>query len=154
MHLAVRYGRVAITELLLEQGANVNARDVSGNGIIAVGMEHNKKSNAKTLSAQISLCIDLIIKAGGVAAPTFDQEWHYHGERMQKKWPWWPSNPGIFVSVEKKDLNKWMERSQSLARFKKLQDTYHDNIDNGFHWDDDDDIELEKDRKFSHSPFF
>src|ERR1700712_1615657 len=71
LHLAVQYGRVAIAELLLEQGANVHARDVSGSDIIAVGMEHNKKSDAETPSGRVSLCVDLVIKAGGIAAPTF-----------------------------------------------------------------------------------
>ncbi|KUJ10636.1 ankyrin [Mollisia scopiformis] len=75
LHMAVKLGKRTVTKFLLENKANVHARDISGTGIIASGLEQSRKSTDGALLAQILLCVDLVKKAGGVASPTFYQEW-------------------------------------------------------------------------------
>ncbi|KAF4632035.1 hypothetical protein G7Y89_g6091 [Cudoniella acicularis] len=64
LHLAVKLGRRADTKFLLSHGANVYARDVDGQSVIALGEAASKKAKQnETLYAQIILCISLVVDA-------------------------------------------------------------------------------------------
>ncbi|KAE8449963.1 hypothetical protein EG329_007102 [Mollisiaceae sp. DMI_Dod_QoI] len=76
LHMAVKLGKRTATEFLLSQNANVHARDLQKRGVIALGVEYSKKARrGGDLYAQILLSVDLVAKAGGIAPPTFVQEW-------------------------------------------------------------------------------
>jgi len=76
LHLAVKLGRRAATEVLLAAGANVHARTQCGLGILDLGYMHAKinKQNGE-LFAQIMLCLTLSASFGAVAKPTILDEW-------------------------------------------------------------------------------
>jgi hypothetical protein len=76
LHLAVKLGRRAATEVLLAAGANVHARTQSGLGVLELGYMHAKtnKQNGE-LFAQIMLCLTLSASFGAVAKPTPLDEW-------------------------------------------------------------------------------
>lgn len=85
VHHAVQLGKRRATEFLLSRQANVHARDIDGKGIIALGMIYSKKAKRfSTRYAQIMLCIDLVSRAGGIAAPTFLHEWSTHKPAPQQ----------------------------------------------------------------------
>jgi hypothetical protein len=76
LHIAVRLGRKVATKVLLESGANVHARTVSSQGVLAVAQTayFNAKED-QPLYASIIACIALAIQHGAVPAPTMVQEW-------------------------------------------------------------------------------
>ncbi|KAF8866094.1 ankyrin [Acephala macrosclerotiorum] len=90
LHMAVQLGKKTATSFLLSKGANVHARDTAGKGVIALALEASQRAKAEDpddpIYARILLCIDLVAKAGGVAAPTFLQEWTAT-ESKESRWP-------------------------------------------------------------------
>jgi ankyrin repeat protein len=90
LHMAVKLGKKAATNFLLNKGANVRARDTAGKGVVALAWEASKKVKTEDpddpLYAQILLCIDLVSRAGGITAPTFLQEWTV-AESKESRWP-------------------------------------------------------------------
>lgn len=76
LHLSVSLGKTAITRFLVDNGANVHARDNEGKGVIAVGKASSDKASSDVkLYAQIMMCIACVAGAGGISAPTYSQEW-------------------------------------------------------------------------------
>lgn len=77
-HFAVKLGKRCIMHIFSFfhwMQVRISTRDIDGRGIIAVGLESSKKATEEALYAQIMLCIGLVAKVGGVAAPTFLHEW-------------------------------------------------------------------------------
>jgi ankyrin repeat protein len=80
LHVAVRFGRKIATRVLLEKGANVQARTITGEGVLAVGVQHYLKArDDQKLYSSIIACMALAIQYGAVAAPTIVQEWSISG---------------------------------------------------------------------------
>lgn len=76
LHIAVRLGRRNVTQFLLSRGAKVHARTSRGFGVLAHGVKYSDKASEDSLLyAQICLCIDLVGRAGAIAAPTILDEW-------------------------------------------------------------------------------
>jgi ankyrin repeat protein len=82
LHLAVKLGRRAATNLLLRKGANVHARNKRGSGILEAATEASGKAGRDEKSyAQILLCTFLAMRAGAVSSPTIMQEWDSRSRR-------------------------------------------------------------------------
>jgi len=76
LHIAVRLDRRNVTQFLLYGGANVYARTSRGFGVLAHGVKYGDKASVDSLLyAQICLCVDLVGRAGAIAAPTILDEW-------------------------------------------------------------------------------
>ncbi|KUJ08959.1 ankyrin [Mollisia scopiformis] len=76
LHLSVKLGCRAATEVLLAAGANIHARTQDDVGILELGQKHARKHKQDgELYAQIMLCITLSASFGAVAAPTILDEW-------------------------------------------------------------------------------
>jgi ankyrin repeat protein len=83
LHIAVKLGRRAATKFLISKKANIQARDSSGMGVVALALAHSKKATQnETLYAQIMLCMSLVVDAGAVSAPTTLQEWAVYGRAL------------------------------------------------------------------------
>ena len=75
LHLAVKRGFITATRILINEGANVNARDMKGTGIVQGGIEALCHSECQNLRLRITLCIDLVREHGADDNPTMHQEW-------------------------------------------------------------------------------
>lgn len=78
LHLAVSLGRTAITRFLVDNGANIHARDSRGKSVIAVGARCSERALSLRyvdLHARIVECIACVKDVGGVLYPTCEQEW-------------------------------------------------------------------------------
>lgn len=76
LHIAVRLGRKVATRVLLDHGANVNARTTEGKGVLLLAQSHYFKArNDPQLYASIIVCMAMVIDRGAVASPTIVQEW-------------------------------------------------------------------------------
>ena len=79
LHYAVGYGEVEATKLFIQHNARaVHARDVNGMGVVEMAcfeLQLAKFHIDLTLYSRISACMALVMDAGGVARPTFDDEW-------------------------------------------------------------------------------
>lgn len=76
LHLAVKLGRRAATQFLLENNANVHACDNKRAGILEVGYNAwGKATSDARLYGQIMACMSLVTSSGAVSYPTIDMEW-------------------------------------------------------------------------------
>ena len=90
---AVRAGFINCTTLLLKKGANPNATDRYGNGVVNVDFDYYKSPTGMTDAQRLRImaCQNLVIDAGGVERPTFEDEWSLeqrskpHGSNKPKK---------------------------------------------------------------------
>ena len=76
LHIAVKRGLITETRLLIDNGANLNARQKDGKGVIRLGLDTaSRKRSYKSLRIRILYCIDLVREHGGKENPTDFDEW-------------------------------------------------------------------------------
>lgn len=78
LHIAIRLGRKVATLLLLENGANVHARNLEGRGVLALGEQayfSARDLDNQQLYASILACMAFAMQFGAVAEPSLVQEW-------------------------------------------------------------------------------
>lgn len=76
LHVAVKRGIITGTRVLIENGANVHARQQDSKGVVQIGLEvADQMRRYKTLHIRIMTCISLVKERGGVDRPTIFQEW-------------------------------------------------------------------------------
>ena len=90
LHLSINFGQTEITRLLLKHNANVHARDIFGQGLLAASEAALRaaKSNV-ALYARITACRNLAIDAGAVAEPSAKDEWRL------PDYQYWPGDPSV-----------------------------------------------------------
>ena len=75
LHIALQNGRISGTKALLKHKANVHARDMNGDGILATAANRKSVTRDEKLYARIEACMALAIDAGAIQKPTLCQEW-------------------------------------------------------------------------------
>ena len=76
LHIAVKRGIITATRVLLDKGANVNARQKDGKGIVQLALEVAKEKRLyKNLHIRIMTCINLVKERGADDNPDFYREW-------------------------------------------------------------------------------
>ena len=80
LHFAVGWGIIEVTKFLLGNGANVNARDVKGQGVLMLADENQRHldstlDNYPAMYAKIAACRALAIDAGAIREPGLFDEW-------------------------------------------------------------------------------
>ena len=76
LHIAVKRGIITACRVLLDKGANVNARQKDGKGIVRLAIEiANEKRVYKNLHIRIMTCISLVNERGADDNPDFYREW-------------------------------------------------------------------------------
>ncbi|KAL9105796.1 MAG: hypothetical protein Q9227_009098 [Pyrenula ochraceoflavens] len=73
LHLACKWGRLACTRLLLRYGADPNAVNAHGRGVLAEASTHLDFNNREEY-ARISECMGMVSKAGGEMEPPGDAD--------------------------------------------------------------------------------
>lgn len=76
LHVAVKCGLPAATQVLIKAGANLHARQRDGKGVVKVGLEAADTSRTrKSLHIRIITCVNMVRERGAVDDPTVVQEW-------------------------------------------------------------------------------
>ena len=85
LHIAVASGNMTATTALIKFGANIHAREIGGQGIVAVAMHALKAARDEgPLYAKIATCMALAIDAGAVGEPDEIMEWTMPTSSMWK----------------------------------------------------------------------
>ena len=76
LHIAVKRGIITATRVLVAHGANVNARQKDGKGVVRLALETaDEMRRYKNLHIRIMTCVNLVVESGAKETPDLFEEW-------------------------------------------------------------------------------